>query len=76
MTDIVLRRAGAGWEIRVVRPGILARFAAWWRARREITALEQLDPRTLKDIGLESLAVHVERRRRLEVYWAIAGAIR
>lgn len=62
-------RAGAGWEVRVMRPGALARLAAWWRARRDTTSLDELDARTLKDIGLEALARRVAERGRLEAHW-------
>ena len=60
----------SGYEIRLERPGLLARLAARWRARRQSLELEALDPRTLRDIGLEHLALHVAERRRLEAHWA------
>lgn len=70
MADILLRlRPGAGWEIRVMRPGPLAQLVAWWRTRRDTTSLDELDARTLKDIGLEALARRVAERRRLEAHW-------
>jgi uncharacterized protein YjiS (DUF1127 family) len=63
---LILTQSGSTPEIRVVKPGIPARIAAWWRARRGKAMLEELDARTLKDIGLESHAARVEERRRLE----------
>lgn len=66
MAEILLSRVGAGWEVRIIRPGLLARLGAWWRAQRQTRTLEALDPHTLKDIGLEALAWRVVERRRLE----------
>lgn len=54
---------GSGWELKRVGPGAFARLAAWWRARREHAALEELDARTLRDIGLAELAARVEAQR-------------
>jgi uncharacterized protein YjiS (DUF1127 family) len=56
----------SGWEIRRVTPGVFARLAAWWRARRHHASLEALDARTLRDIGLGELAARVEAKRHLE----------
>lgn len=67
---LVLIRTPSGYEIRRERPSLLARFAALWRERRQNAELEALDPRTLRDIGLEHLAVRVAERRRLKAYWA------
>lgn len=67
---LVLIRTPSGYEIRRERPSLLARFAALWRERRQNAELEALDPRTLRDIGLEHLAVRVAERRRLEAHWA------
>ncbi len=67
---LVLIRTPSGYEIRRERPSLLARFASLWRERRQNAELEALDPRTLRDIGLEHLAVRVAERRRLEAYWA------
>lgn len=67
---LVLIRTPSGYEIRRERPSLLARLAALWRERRQNAELEALDPRTLRDIGLEHLAVRVAERRRLEAYWA------
>ena len=53
---LVLIRTPSGYEIR--------------RERRQNAELEALDPRTLRDIGLEHLAVRVAERRRLEAHWA------
>lgn len=67
---LVLIRTPSGYEIRRERPSLLARFAALWRERWQNAELEALDPRTLRDIGLEHLAGRVAERRRLEAYWA------
>ena len=67
---LVLIRTPSGYEIRRERPRLLARLAALWRERRQNAELEALDPRTLRDIGLEHLAVRVAERRRLEAHWA------
>jgi uncharacterized protein YjiS (DUF1127 family) len=67
---LVLIRTPSGYEIRRERPGLLARLAAFWRERRQTAELEALDPRTLRDIGLEHLAARVAERRRLEAHWA------
>jgi hypothetical protein len=65
-----VRHAGSAWEVRVLRPGLAVRIAAWWRARHDQVALEELDPRTLRDIGLDALGARVAERRRLQAHWA------
>ena len=71
--SFLLLQAGPTWEIRVVKPGVLARIAAWWRAGRARAALAELDARTLKDIGFDALAAQVEERHRLETRHAMAA---
>ena len=67
---LILIRTPSGYEVRRERQRWLARLAARWRARRQNVELEALDPRTLRDIGLEHLAARVAERRRLETHWA------
>jgi uncharacterized protein YjiS (DUF1127 family) len=70
MERFLVIRTLSGYEIRRERPGLLARLAASWRARRQDLELAALDPRMLRDIGLHDLAFRVAERQRLEAYWA------
>jgi uncharacterized protein YjiS (DUF1127 family) len=63
---LVVAHVASGCEIRVSQPGLVARVVAWWRARRQQALLEELDARTLKDIGLAEFATRIKEQRRLE----------
>ena len=66
---LLLLQTCSGYEIRRDRLGLLEGLAARWRARRQRIELEALDPRTLRDIGLEQLASRVAERQRLAAHW-------